>query len=47
MDVLPNLEFEDFTPDELENIFRLWGLDPGQKSVFTAVDGHTNDQREI
>lgn len=47
MDVLPNLEFEDFTPDELENTFRLWGLDPGQKSVFTAVDGHTNDQHEI
>ncbi|KAG1434650.1 hypothetical protein G6F56_014236 [Rhizopus delemar] len=33
MDVLPNLEFEDFTPDELENTFRLWGLDPGQKSL--------------
>lgn len=47
MDVLPNLEFEDFTPCELENTFRLWGLDPGQKSVFTAVDGHTNDQHEI
>ncbi|KAG1439818.1 hypothetical protein G6F56_012160 [Rhizopus delemar] len=47
MDVLPNLEFEDFTPNELENTFRLWGLDPGQKSVFTAVDGHTNDQHEI
>ena len=47
MDVLPNLELEDFTPDELGNTFRLWGLGPGQKSVFTAVDGHTNDQHEI
>ncbi|KAG1436502.1 hypothetical protein G6F56_013533 [Rhizopus delemar] len=43
MNVLPNLEFEDFTPDELENAFRLWGLGPGQKSVFTAVDGYTDD----
>lgn len=46
-DVLPNLELEDFVPDDVQNIFRLWDLDPGQKYVFTAVDGHTNDQHEI
>ncbi|KAI9481283.1 MAG: hypothetical protein EXX96DRAFT_465100, partial [Benjaminiella poitrasii] len=47
MDVFLNLELEDFVPDELQNTFRLWKLDPGQKSVFTAVDGHTNDQHEM
>ncbi|CAO3688856.1 unnamed protein product [Rhizopus stolonifer] len=47
MDVLPNLGLEDFVPDEVQNTFRLWGLDPGLKSVFIAVDGHTNDQHEI
>ncbi|KAI9470967.1 MAG: hypothetical protein EXX96DRAFT_643986 [Benjaminiella poitrasii] len=45
--VLPNLELENFVPDELQNTFRLWRLDPSQKAIFTAVDGHTNDQHEI
>ncbi|KAI9472441.1 MAG: hypothetical protein EXX96DRAFT_643209 [Benjaminiella poitrasii] len=47
MDALPNFELEDFVPDELQNTFRLWGLYPGQKSIFTVIDGHTNDQHEI
>ena len=25
----PDLELNDFTPDELQNRFRLWGVDPG------------------
>ncbi|CEP19984.1 hypothetical protein [Parasitella parasitica] len=47
VDELPDLQLEDFALDELRDTFRLWGLDPGQKSVFTAVDGHTNDSCEI
>ncbi|RCI01663.1 hypothetical protein CU098_006136 [Rhizopus stolonifer] len=45
-DVLSNLELEDFVPNEVQNTFRFWDLDPSQKFVFTAVDGHINDQHE-
>lgn len=33
-------------PNEVQNTFRFWDLDPSQKFVFTAVDGHINDQHE-
>lgn len=36
---LPDLDAGDFTPAELENIFQLWGLDPGVNQIFTASYG--------
>ncbi|SAL98421.1 hypothetical protein [Absidia glauca] len=36
---LPDLELEDFTPELVNNHFRLWGIDPGMTHIFTATDG--------
>ena len=43
----PDLELNDFTPDELQNRFRLWGVDPGQVNIFTASDGHGDGDHEV
>ncbi|SAM07907.1 hypothetical protein [Absidia glauca] len=36
---LPDLKLEDFTPELVNNHFRLWGIDPGMTQISTADDG--------
>lgn len=36
---LPDLSMDDFTSNELDQHFQLWGVDPGMKDIFTATDG--------
>lgn len=36
---LPDLTLDDFDPNLVEDNFRLWGIDPGIKDIFTATDG--------
>lgn len=33
------LDAEDFNEDELNNQFELWGVDPGEKDIFSAANG--------
>ncbi|KAI8061398.1 hypothetical protein BDF21DRAFT_429447, partial [Thamnidium elegans] len=44
---LPNLDLNDFTPEEINKRFHLWGVDPGQISIFTASDGHDTDPHQL
>lgn len=44
---LPDLDLTDFTEDELNTKFKLWGADPGQKTIFTASDGHDNNPHQV
>lgn len=40
MGEFPDLDLHDFTTEELNTRFHLWGVDPGQVNIFTASDGH-------
>jgi hypothetical protein len=44
---LPELDFDDFTEDELQDTFHLWGVDPGITEIFVAVDDHEDDAHQI
>lgn len=44
---LPGLELSDFTQEELNENFCLWGVDPGQVNIFTASDGHGDDPHQV
>ncbi|KAG2235072.1 hypothetical protein INT48_002413 [Thamnidium elegans] len=44
---LPNLNVNDFTPEEINERFLLWGVDPGQINIFTASDGHDTDPHQL
>lgn len=44
---LPDLTLDDFTAEELNERFCLWGVDPGQINIFTASDGHGTDPHQV
>ncbi|KAG2208512.1 hypothetical protein INT47_010208 [Mucor saturninus] len=44
---LPDFELSDFTPEELENNFHLWGVEPGMTNIFTSSDGHGDIPHQI
>ncbi|GAA5813016.1 hypothetical protein MFLAVUS_006482 [Mucor flavus] len=44
---LPDLALDDFTAEELNERFCLWGVDPGQINIFTASDGHGTDPHQV
>ena len=44
---LPDLDLTDFTDDELNANFKLGGVDPGQKTIFTASDGHDDNLHQV
>ncbi|KAI8082116.1 hypothetical protein BDF21DRAFT_417154 [Thamnidium elegans] len=44
---LPNLDVNDFTPEEINERFHLWGVEPGQINIFTASDGHDTDPHQL
>lgn len=47
-DGLPDLELSDFTAEELNTTFHLWGADPGVKNIYTASDDHgVEDSHQI
>ncbi|KAG2231243.1 hypothetical protein INT48_006818, partial [Thamnidium elegans] len=46
-DKLPNLDLNDFTPEEINEHFHLWGIDPGQVNIFTASDGYDTDPHQL
>lgn len=44
---LPDLEISDFSLEEINSRFHLWGVDPGQKNIFTASDGHGEEPHQV
>ncbi|GAA5807598.1 hypothetical protein MFLAVUS_000964 [Mucor flavus] len=44
---LPDLEISDFSLEEIGTRFHLWGVDPGQKNIFTASDGHGEEAHQV
>ncbi|GAA5809482.1 hypothetical protein MFLAVUS_002890 [Mucor flavus] len=44
---LPDLEISDFSLEEIGTRFHLWGVDPGQKNIFTASDGHGEEVHQV
>ncbi|KAI9364599.1 hypothetical protein BD770DRAFT_378502 [Pilaira anomala] len=43
---LPDLDLNDFTGEEINQRFHLWGVDPGLKTIFTASNGHGEDPHQ-
>ncbi|KAI8065060.1 hypothetical protein BDF21DRAFT_427729 [Thamnidium elegans] len=44
---LSNLDLNDFTPEEINERFHLWGVNPGQINIFTASDGHNTNPHQL
>lgn len=47
LDALPELDFVDFSEQELKEDFHLWGADPGRRDVFVMVDGHESHPHQV
>ncbi|GAA5811856.1 hypothetical protein MFLAVUS_005302 [Mucor flavus] len=43
----PDLEISDFSLEEIGIRFHLWGVDPGQKNIFIAPDGHGEEAHQV